>query len=58
MPKKTTKKKPVKKPSKPKMQTFPPRFSTRGVRITGFQVEIWNHTPFVYEDKERTNERT
>lgn len=45
--KKVTKKKPVKKAD------FPPKFSTRGVRITGFRVEIHDHTPFVYEDKEK-----
>jgi hypothetical protein len=49
MAKKVTKRKP-----KPKLQTFPPKFSTAGVRITGFRVEIDPYTPpAAYEDKKK-----
>ena len=51
MAKKTVKKK-VSKPRpkpKPQMQTFPPKFSTRGVRITGFNIEIWGSSVPSYE---------
>lgn len=54
MAKKITKKmasKPKPKP-KPKMQTFPPKFSTRGVRITGFNVEIWGSATILYEGED------
>lgn len=35
-------------------QTFPPRFSTEGVVITGFRVEIYEYTPPVYgEDRSK-----
>lgn len=52
--KKTTSKRPfTKKSSKesPVSQTFPPRFSTEGVQITGFRVEIYEYNPPVYEEE-------
>lgn len=44
-------KKVSKKRTKAPKRPFPPKFSTRGVRITGFRVEIEPAPPIVYEDK-------
>lgn len=47
-------KKPKPKPkAKPKAQTFPPKFSTRGVRIVGFRVEIHDPQPLMVQGEDR-----
>lgn len=56
--KKVTKKTSAKKAGIPKgtakekksSQPFPPKFSTKGVKIIGFTVEVYDYTPPVYED--------
>jgi hypothetical protein len=40
-------------PRPPKAQPFPPKFSTRGVRITGFRVEVHDFQPFVMQGEDR-----
>ena len=56
MAKKVSKKVAEKAPvtSKPVSKAvFPPKFSTRGVRIVGFTVQVWDHNSPVFEGEDR-----